>query len=109
MPTTQFRRSGQVTLDGSGYGAIRIAPAGRDWVIQYIAVNVSTTVQESTCVVCADQIGDFYIVDSTRTGSSGDTTDTVHKVQDGHCLYIVWSGGDAGAIATVVYSGDEVW
>lgn len=107
MPTNRFRYSKQVVLDGSGNGSIRLAPSGRDWTLEYIAVNVSSNVLEASCVVCQDQIGDSYITDTSRTGSSGDTSDTVHNVRDGYCLYVVWSGGDAGATATVVYSGIE--
>ena len=107
MPSRKFRLSQSVVLDGSGNGAVRLAPSGRDWTVRYIAVNVSTAVLEATAVVCQDQIGDAYIVDTSRTGSSGDTSDTVHDVKDGFCLYVVWSGGDPGAIATVSYSGEE--
>ena len=107
MPTVEFRRSAQVTLDAIGAGTVRLAPSARDWTIRGMSVNVSTAVAEAKCVVCADHVGDFYIVASTRTGSSGDTSDTIHNVPDGHCLYVVWQDGDPGAIASVTYYGDE--
>lgn len=107
MGAVTFRYAAQVTLDGSGTGSIRIAPSAADWVISGMSVNVSTTVNESKVLICADQPGDAYIVDSSRTGSSGDTTDTVFNVPDGHCLWVIWQDGDAGATATVNYYGTE--
>ena len=102
-----FNGFAQVALDGSGNGQIRIAPVGRNWVVQYLAVKVSSTVKESAAVVCKNLIGDPYVVDGTTRGSSGDTSDTQHVVRSGDCLWVVWSNGDAGATATVTFSGLE--
>lgn len=102
-----FTAFAQVTLDGSGSGSVRLAPVGRNWRITSLSVNVSTNVAEAECTVCANQIGPLYIVDGTTRGSTGDTSDTVHIVRSGYCLWVTWSGGDPGSQATVTIAGDE--
>lgn len=99
-----FHTSGQVTLSG-GAGTLRFAPAGESWEVDTITVATSTRILEAQVKVYRDYINDQYLVDLTRAGSSGDTSDTKHHLTDGECLYVVWSGGDNGAIATATLRG----
>lgn len=97
--------SAQVTLDGSGYGTIRVGPTGEQWYITRTMVRASTHVREAVCTIYQTNIGANFQRDITYTGSSGDTSDTQHHITDGDALWIEWSNGDAGATATVTFSG----
>lgn len=108
----RFRASGYVTLDASGNGVVRLAPTGTKWKVESTSVKcapvapATAPVNEAQCRVYSDNIGDTFIADNgTYAGSTGDTSDTVHYVEDGHALYFVWTGGDAGAVATVTING----
>lgn len=103
----QFRYHSSVVLDGSGYGAVRLAPSAKTWRIRYLTVRASSQVAESRVSIYENYIGDQYLIDSTRSGSSGDTTDTEMTIEDGYAVWVVWTGGDAGATATVTYTGEE--
>lgn len=107
MVFSRFRYQAQVTLDVNGYGAVRVGPAGRDWIVESLSVRTNTRVLEAQFKVYANNIGELFTVDGTRSGSSGDTSDTVHYVHDGEGLWFEWSGGDASATAVAVYSGAE--
>lgn len=99
--------SAQVTLNGSGYGAIRIGPAGEQWWISRTMVRASTRVKEATTTIYQTNIGANFQRDITYTGSTGDTSDTNFHLTDGDCLWVEWVGGDPGAIATVTVSGNR--
>lgn len=100
--------SASVVLDGSGNGTVRFAPVGATWFIDRIAVKVSTRVLEATAYMYQGFIGDQYLISNTLTGSTGDTStgDNI-MLTDGQALYVVWSGGDAGATATAIVSGRQ--
>lgn len=94
-------------LDGQGNGSIRIAFPGRYTRLTRLTVAASPSSGEVLCRVYKDFIGDPYLVDTTYTGGTGDTSDTVNIIPDGNCLFVVWEGGTANATATVTYSGDQ--
>jgi hypothetical protein len=98
---------GSVTLDGSGNGALRFAPAGTKWRIDNISVQVSTAVSEATATVYKKFVGMPYRHSGTYAGSSGDNNQLEQPIllTDGEPLWIVWEGGDAGAQATAVLVG----
>ena len=100
---------GQVTLDGSGTGTLRFAPAGEQWSIENISVSVSTHVNEATANVYLGYIGPQYAQSGTYAGSSGDSNDLSQPIPltDGQALWVQWTGGDAGAIATAVLTGKK--
>lgn len=97
--------SGQVVLDMNGYGAIRIGPVGEGWFITRVMVSATSHVNEATCTSYQTNIGEYFQRDITYTGSTGDTSDTTYTLTDGDALWFVWTGGDAGATATVSISG----
>lgn len=96
-----------VQLDSNGYGYIRFAPAGEQWLINNISVAVSTHVNEAVATVYLGQIGKAYVQSGTYAGSSGDSNDLSSPIplRDGQPIYVEWTGGDAGATATAVISG----
>ena len=96
---------GSVTLDGSGYGVVRLAPAGEKWEVRRTRTECSTATNEATVKVYRNQVAPRYVIDGTYSGSTGDTSDTVYYLEDGQAVIIEWSGGDPGATATVTLSG----
>lgn len=95
------------TLTGEGYGEIRLSFPGKNTVINRITVATSPAIRETVCRVYRDFVGAPYMIDNTYTGGSGDTSDTVHHIDDGHALIITWENGDPDATATVTYSGEQ--
>lgn len=94
------------TLDANGDGEVRIAFPGKAAIIRRLTLSTTPATREVLGSVYRDFIGQPYLVDSTYTAGTGDTSDTVHIIPDGHCLYVTWSGGDARAQATATYSGE---
>ena len=102
----RFNYSASVVLDGSGNGSVRLAPTASKWEVDSISVKCSTAVNEAQARVYKNNVGDMFIADSgTYAGSTGDTSDTKHYIEDGQSLYVVWTGGDAGATATAIVAG----
>lgn len=99
----------QITLDGTGMGALRFAPSNAQWDITNVSVKCSTNVLEATATVYKGQIGDLYRVSATYAGSTGDydNMDAPLHLNDGECIYIVWTGGDVGCTATATVSGTQ--
>lgn len=101
-----------VLLNGSGNGTARIGPLGarESWNAQAASVSVSTRVKEAQCkiFVGTDATTANY-VDGTLSGSTGDSTDRVdsYPIPFGQFIFAVWSGGDAGAVATLKVTGTK--
>lgn len=97
-------------LDGSGTASVYITiPPTENWLINAITVNAVipnvAIVLEAQCRIYRNQIGAQFLVDSTISGSTGDTSDTIHDLKGGERLIAVWTGGDAGAIASITVRG----
>lgn len=109
-----LQESGSVTLDGSGNGTVRLRPvSSREyWLPSLASVGCSTNVNEAQCkIYIGPSATPQYFVDQTVDGSSGDSTDRVSgyviaRHQQPY-IWAVWSGGDAGAQATMVVSGTK--
>lgn len=112
--TADLNESVSVVLDGSGNGTARLSPSGTrysgyQWHPQMCYVSVSTRVLEARATTYvsygiqsatpSDAIG------STFTGSSGDTCTMSQRVKPGDWVTTKWTGGDAGAIATMRLTG----
>lgn len=116
-----------VLLDGSGNGKAIISPgqpgapgcgvgAGRNsgllWQLEGVAVQVATNVAEATaeCFVSygiqSNGAGDSQGV--TLQGSTGDTCSVTATIRPGDWVTVVWSGGDAGASATMRVFGTVI-
>lgn len=97
-----------VTLDGSGNGTASIGPLspGERWSDLTVSVSVATNVAEATCRIYAGAAATpGYFADGTTWGSTGDSTTNAGIVCVGGNVWAVWSGGDAGAKATMTISG----
>lgn len=95
-----------VTLDANGHGTARIGPIGarEKWSAAIVHVKTNqapaSIVNEAQCYIYAGpSADDQYFVDSTSSGSTGDSTDSIaaFQVVRGEFVFAVWSGGDAGA------------
>ena len=102
--------TGTVTLDVNGDGTAQVGPrsAREQWTPAVASVKVSTNNNEATCRIYAGAaVNDGTFIDGTFTGSSGDSTDSVaaSMLYTGQYVFAVWSGGDAGGLATVNVTG----
>ncbi len=116
MPAARapLNESASVTLDASGDGTIRMKPlsAGEHWLPTLASVSAATNVKEAQCrIYIGSAAAQQNFVDGTLSGSTGDSTDRVtgydiNATQQPY-IWAVWSGGDAGASATLVLSGTK--
>lgn len=95
----------QVTLDASGNGTISWQPNGKNARVTNLFVKVTTVVLQATCTVYLGQISDGRAINLTNSGSTGAAASGQIDIQDGETLYVVWRGGDVGAVATVTLVG----
>lgn len=97
-----------VVLDGSGNGTVTFQPNGKNARITNLYVRVSTSTSQAVCRIYKGQVGDSYLINSTNSGSTGAAANGTIDVQDGETLYVVWSGGDAGATAIATFVGNTI-
>jgi hypothetical protein len=101
--------SAQVTLDGSGNGTASIGPLspGEIWAAgNGAAVRVATNTDEAICTVYSGAAATAgYFRDATTWGSTGDSTAKLSEVRVGGQVFAVWTGGDAGQVATLTVTG----
>lgn len=112
MTRIQLQQSSFVQLDGSGNGRVAIGPAvvRERWAPTQVTVSVSSTVLQATCALYLG-IGAVpgRLLGESSTGSSGDTYGFGgFEMQPGQNLIAVWTGGDAGATATIAVYGERV-
>lgn len=108
-----LNQTGTVILDGSGKGTVQLTPDGPNehWAAAIAAVKVSTKVAEAICLVyVGPSATDQYFVDASVGGSTGDNTDRVSgydiwRAGPYSSVWAVWTGGDAGATATLIVTG----
>lgn len=101
----QLTQNGSVVLDGSGNGRISLGPSvvRESWTPTSAVVAVSTTTLEARCDLYLGVGGNpARLLASSRTGSSGDTCGFGgFTLMPGQSVVAVWTGGDAGATATL--------
>ncbi len=93
------------TVSAGGIGVATVRPVQENWTVDAVTVNTSTNTLEAQCRIYRNYIGGNYLVDSTISGSTGDTSDTVHTLLDGDSLIAVWSGADVGATCNLIVRG----
>lgn len=104
-----------VTFDGSGNGKAPAGPVhtGEVWHVASAAVATSqgaaNVVKDAQCQLFLGAIATLgQLLDTTLTGSSGDTSDApaaAGPIYPGQVITAVWTGGDAGAVATMSING----
>lgn len=115
MRTRPLNRSVAVTLNGAGVGQAQIGPTlpGEIWQVGgpaaplTAAVSASSNTNEATAKIYAGGgVSGATFVDGTTWGSTGDSTSKfANPVYAGQQVFAVWTGGDPGAIATLVITG----
>jgi hypothetical protein len=102
-----------VTLNGSGNGTAKVGPltAREVWSPTNASVKTNQTVitNEAQCALYSGPSATQpNFKDLTFTGSSGDASDKIAgRLKVGNYIWAVWSGGDAGAIATLSVTGTK--
>lgn len=104
-----FTLSASVTLNGSGAGPAQLGPSfpRESWDVADVSVSVSSNTNEAVCKIYAGpQAAQPWFVGATTWGSTGDSTSNFSApVYLGSQVFAVWTGGDAGAVATLVVRG----
>lgn len=98
----------QVTLDANGNGAVQIGPEKQreSWMIQSMSVSVSSNTNEPTFKVYRGSSSAITsLISGTYAGSFDTDTTFNYMLEENGKLTCVWTGGDAGALATVVVHG----
>jgi hypothetical protein len=114
-----------ITLNGSGNGPARISPgqpspgggvgasrnSGLTWTVTGVAVSVQplpghtvpvNEAQASAYISMGIQAnGPNEFQGQTAQGSTGDTCTLAQTLRPGDWITVIWTGGDAGAIATM--------
>jgi len=98
---------GQAGAPGSGVGAARYS--GLTWAVSAVAVSVATNVAEAqaACYVSRgiQAAGPAELQGQTQQGSTGDTCSLTASLVPGDWITVKWTGGDAGAVATMRVTG----
>lgn len=94
-----------VVLNGAGNGQVTFQSNGGNARITNLYVNVSTSTLQAECVIYKGQVAPSNIIDSTNSGSTGASAKGAIDLMDGETLFVVWTGGDAGATAYVTFTG----
>lgn len=109
--TLTLSETTSVTLDGSGNGKAQLGPIGPNetWTPSSVSVLCSTNTAEALCKLYAGpSASPQYFKDITVDGSTGDATDKANiHIPKGWFIWAVWTGGDAGATATLNIDGTK--
>ena len=100
----------QTVLDGSGNATIVIGPSYtyQTWYPNRISVNVTSNVKEPVFKYYRGRtVGNINYLDGTYTGSNDSSAVLGIVLHPGETLLCQWTGGDAGAIATVTLGGEK--
>lgn len=109
MRTQTLSRSVSVQLDGNGDGVASTGPniTNETWTPATAAVSASSNTNEATAKIYAGSVmAPNTFVDGTTWGSTGDNTSNfAGPIYLGQQIYAQWTGGDPGALATLVITG----
>lgn len=113
MSTGIVNQTATVILDGSGNGYCQLGPlsARETWTLSSVHVICSSATNEAVCrIYIGNGVFDSNFIDGTFTGSSGDASSVMDgmTVSVGDAVYAAWTGGDAGATATLSVVGTSV-
>lgn len=108
LPKTFENYPATVVLDSNGSGQIAFQPNGSTVSISRLYVSVSTSVKQATVTFYKGSVSPTNALGTIVSGSTGGLATGQIFVQDGTILYVVWTGGDAGATATATFSGKQI-
>lgn len=90
----------QTILDANGGGEASITVRS-EFLVEHTRVSTSTTVNQPKALLRLN--GEDF--EGTRSGGTGDVSDTRHLMLPNDTLTCVWTGGDPGATATLRIRG----
>lgn len=107
-----LNETASVILDGNGNGTASLGPASvrEKWHPANVHVSVSSNVLEATASLYIGNSPGLSTTfrDQSYSGSSGDMCDSlVDVVYIGQQIFVVWNGGDVGALATMSVTGQR--
>ena len=110
--TYPLTESASVILNASGTGVAYIGPKNQNqiWKVRSVAVSVGSATDEPVAKVYMNSVGQSNFLSGSYSGSQ-DTNDLGYEItlRPGTRFAVEWTGGDAGARATVtVYGTVEV-
>jgi hypothetical protein len=105
---TRLNTSASVTLDASGNGRLELGPDSGPpyWTVAKMLVGTSRPGQAPvpTCSVYLDTESENDLQGSTYDGSRDESAEDI-PMQRGQHLIAVWTGGQAGDVATLSLTG----
>lgn len=108
MRTLPLTETSRVVLNGSGNGTcppLSPSSSGETWSVSLISVQVSSNTSEAIASVYLNGI----LLGTTTWGSTGDSDSAINQiVGTGQDITATWTGGDAGATATMAVIGTKV-
>ncbi len=108
MPSYPLATSASVALDGSGKGTARLGPqVGQRWRLRTASILVVNAILIPQCKIYMGAAPlDPFFVDGTYTGALASTSNVNGRpLTNGQQIFAVWTGGDAGAVATLTITG----
>lgn len=99
MPQPFFKPAAG-TFDATGTAEVTVSPPGGvDWHVRITSVSSTSTAQPTATLTL-----DGHFLEGTYSGNR-DTSDTVYTIPAGSQLVCTWTGGTAGARATLSLRG----
>lgn len=111
MPTYTISPQTSVTLNGSGAGRCALTPpSGTRWDLSLASVATTSTVNfAQAALYLGNANGPIQLIDQTYDGNNASSGKVAGApFYHGTYLWAVWSGGDAGATATLQVFGQQV-
>lgn len=98
-----------VVLTAAGAGVATATPPNLEtWDVTTVAVHVTSNTAEPVAQVYIGAQDPSRLIGATYTGSL-DSSDGAWRVNPGQPLICAWSGGDAGATATLSIRGTRTY
>lgn len=110
MGTISIQPQATVTLNGSGAGQVSLTPpSGTMWQLSLAAVSTTSVINASQAFLyLGSSSGPLTLIDSTFLGNSASSGKVAGApFYHGVYLWAVWSGADAGAVATLQAYGTQ--
>lgn len=100
--------SASVTLDGTGNGTVIFQAVGSAKRITNLFAKVSTSTLQAQCSLYVGTVSEATRVFISNSGSTGFNARGAIDLTDGQILYVVWTGGDAGATGYATFTGNDI-
>lgn len=99
-----------VTLNGSGNGQVSLTPpSGTKWDLQLATLSIPNPVLiPQAFLYLGNSSGPLTLIDSTYAGASASSGKVAGApVYAGTCIWAVWKGADANALASLQLYGTQ--